>query len=226
MRFSFFLSFFFFWDGTEKRNLRVKSHLCYNLDSASSILPLLDENMPLGFSPVSCIYYPLSISCCILWHHLDPRVEGSEGENYFKPTCMYNYQLPYVTLPAWIGAGLDLLFSCPPRVGVCCDNFRMIWLEKGIIREPISPFYSLPKPASICDARLSFSHNNGIQLPFISQGFLKSFWVILQDPSSPSHLHDISRIRFGSLCLFLFRNWILQIELLGASHDNEFLKLL
>ena len=28
---------------------RVKSHLCYNLDSASSILPFLEENMPLGF---------------------------------------------------------------------------------------------------------------------------------------------------------------------------------
>lgn len=85
---------------------------------------------------------------------------------------MHSYQLPHVTLPPWAGAGLDLLFSCPPRVGMGCDPPRVMWFEEGTVREPISPFYSLPHQWSIYDPRLSFSHHNGTQLPFISQGFV------------------------------------------------------
>ena len=114
-------------------------------------------------------------------------MEGSKGENCSKPTCTHSYQLPHVTLPPWTGAGLDLLFSCPHRVGVGCDPPRVMWLEEGTIREPISPFYSLSPSVFIHDPRLSFSHHNGTQLPFISQGF-----VSVSELVSKVHHHPLT----------------------------------
>lgn len=59
--------------------------------------------------------------------------------------------------------------------------------------------------------------SNSFHLP----GFLRVSELFSKIHHHPAFLHDISsRIRFGSPVHFLFRNWILQIELCEVEYDK------